>query len=191
MKKIFIFTLLIASIFIGTYSFGAEAETEEGVDTSFRLYSTDFSEGEKIPAQNTCEGNEQSPEMEWDNVPEGTQSFALIMEDPEAPYGVGIHWVVYDLKADRRRLKGGAGNEFGYARPLHTLTQGLTDFGNNRYGGPCPPKRSGYHNYVFTLYALDIPTLGLKDGASKKAVLEAMEGHIIKEARLTGIHRRR
>lgn len=147
-----------------------------------RFESRAFQPGRPIPAEHACDGPNVSPELHWQDVPAGTESLALVCDDPDAPRRVWAHWVLYDLPADVSGLP-------ERVHPAPTLptggTQGRNDFGELGYGGPCPP--SGTHRYVFKLYALD-RRLGLAPGASKQQVLSAMRGHVLAEAELTGTY---
>jgi Raf kinase inhibitor-like YbhB/YbcL family protein len=117
---------------------------------AFNLTSTAFEYGEKIPVKHTCKGEDVPPPLKWDEVPKGTVSFALILEDPDAPGGVFLHWIVYDLPADCRELDGVIPVE---KHLKNGAIQGKNDFGKTGYGGPCPPKGET-HRYFFRLFAL-------------------------------------
>ena len=149
----------------------------------FRIESTDFREGEPIPKKFTCEGEDLSPHLKWTSPPEGTKSYILIVEDPDAPMGTFVHWILYDISSSLHELSRGAGSG---KTVKGGMKQGLTDFGHAGYGGPCPPKGHGPHRYNFILKALDIPSLGLPDGARKSDLERATFGHILAEARITG-----
>ena len=144
-----------------------------------------FQEGEGIPAKYSCEGQDISPPLAWGEPPAGTNSFALIVDDPDAPGRVFTHWALFNLPADSRELP-----EAVPAQPQLSsgALQGKNDFGKTGYGGPCPPPGRP-HRYQFTLYALD-QLLDLKSGASKQQVLEAMQGHILGQGQLTGTYQR-
>ena len=142
--------------------------------TPFELTSTAFAEGKPIPVRYSCDGEDISPPLAWSDPPAGTQSLALIMDDPDAPIGTWDHWVVFNLPANMRELP---------EATSVAATTGKNSWGRNDYGGPCPP--GGTHRYFFKLYALDT-TLGLDESANKKQVLSAMEGHILAEAELMG-----
>lgn len=158
-----------------------------------KLSSPAFSANGLIPPIYTCDFHQGSgarnhqdisPALNWDDPPAGTQSFALICDDPDAPGKTWVHWVLYDLPATSRELPESV-------PPTATLANGgvhgVNDFGNLGYGGPCPP--SGTHRYFFKLYALD-QKLGLKPGATKGELLTAMEGHILAVAELMGRYAR-
>ena len=152
---------------------------------SFRLTSVTFHEGEGIPSDYTCEGADVSPPLTWSKPPEGTKSFVLISEDPDAPMGTWVHWVVYNLPASTQTLP----EAFPIDGRLSDGTcQGTTSFGRTGYGGPCPP--SGTHRYIFTLYALDT-VLSLTPGVMKAQLEEAMHGHVLGETHLMGTYRRK
>lgn len=142
-----------------------------------QLTSTAFSEGESIPARYTCDGDDISPPLDLDGLPAGTQTLALVMDDPDAPRGVWDHWVAFDI-APRTEIPENVG-------PLGV--GGANSWGRTGYGGPCPP--SGTHRYYFTVYAADAQ-LTLGPGATKADVLEALEGHIVAQATLMGTYTR-
>jgi Raf kinase inhibitor-like YbhB/YbcL family protein len=148
------------------------------------ITSTTFKHGARIPAKYTCDGVDVSPPLQWDNAPAGTKSVALICDDPDAPMGTWVHWVIYDIPASITNLP-------EKIPPLKELAngakQGMNDFRAIGYGGPCPP--SGEHRYFFKIYALDGPT-GLRPGATKAQLLSAMQGHILGEAHLMGKYKR-
>jgi Raf kinase inhibitor-like YbhB/YbcL family protein len=154
-----------------------------GVVMGFTLKSADFREGDRIPEVYTCEGRDTSPELNWEDPPEGTQGYVLVTEDPDAPGGTFIHWVLFDIPASARNLAGGAGDR---PDPAGALKHGRTSFGRAGYGGPCPPRGHGTHRYIFILKALDIKTLGLRQGAGKADVDRAIQGHVLGEARVMG-----
>ncbi|ALF52098.1 phosphatidylethanolamine-binding protein [Nostoc piscinale CENA21] len=148
---------------------------------SMKLASTAFNANAFIPAKYTCDGNDISPPLAWEDVPKDTQSIALIVDDPDAPGGTFVHWVFYDLPATVSQL-----TEKITSQNLPGI-QGKNDFGKLGYGGPCPP--NGTHRYFFKLYALD-KKLGLAPGATKEQVLTAMKGHVLAEAELIGKYSR-
>lgn len=150
------------------------------------LTSPAFEEGGTIPARHTCDGEDLSPPLRWSGVPEGARSLALIVDDPDAPAGTWVHWVLYGVGPDRDELPEGVpAAETG----PDGARQGRNDFQRLGYGGPCPPP-NGAHRYRFKLYALDADP-ELEPGATKKKLLDAIEGRVLAEARLTGEYRRR
>ena len=144
-----------------------------------------FQEGGKIPNKYTCEGQDVSPALTWGEPPVGTQSFVLVVDDPDAPGGVFTHWVLFNLPADSLELREAVPAQ---AQLPNGSLQGKNDFGKIGYGGPCPPPGRP-HRYQFTLYALD-KLLNLKGAASKKQVMDAMQGHILAQGQLTGTYER-
>jgi len=147
---------------------------------AFTLTSTAFRDGAAIPVKHTCDGVDASPQLAWSDPPAGTRSFALIADDPDAPAGSWVHWVVYNLPAAVAELPENVAKV--EALDLGGARQGRNDFRRPGYGGPCPPPGPA-HRYFFTLYALDTP-LTLKAGAQRKDVETAMEGHVLGSAQL-------
>jgi Raf kinase inhibitor-like YbhB/YbcL family protein len=152
-----------------------------GAAIALTLTSSAFKQGESIPTQFTCDGVDHSPALSWTNAPANTQSFALIMDDPDAPMGTWDHWILYNIPATTTSL----------AENIQTLPTG-TQIGSNswkrsQYNGPCPPDRE--HRYFFKLYALDT-TLKLPDGASKADVQAAMNAYVLGTAELMGKYNR-
>jgi Raf kinase inhibitor-like YbhB/YbcL family protein len=145
---------------------------------AFQLFSNAFTEGGWIPELHSCHGADLSPSLEWSGAPAETLSFALILEDPDAPGGMWCHWLLYDLGA---KLKGLAQ---GY-KPGSLGTSGSNDFGKPGYGGPCPPKGNP-HRYFFKLQALNVHTLGLPAGIKRAELLKALQGHVLAEAQYMG-----
>jgi Raf kinase inhibitor-like YbhB/YbcL family protein len=149
------------------------------------LYCPDFDHGECIPVKHTCDGANVSPRLQWTAVPSGTKSFALICDDPDAPMGTQVHWLLYDVPATRRELPehlSASGMLSGRVK------QGITDFGCSGYRGPCP-SRGKLHRYIFKLFALDTQ-LALKPGATKAELLNAMKDHDLGDASLMGVYER-
>lgn len=150
------------------------------------ITTTSFPAEGMIPAKYTCEGANVSPALSWTGVPAGAKTLALICDDPDAPGGNWVHWVLFNLPAAASGLaeKVDTGPTLpGGAR------QGMNDFGKTGYGGPCPPPGKAHH-YFFKLYALDI-RLRLKAGATKKDLLQAMDGHVIADGLLMGKYQRK
>ncbi len=150
-----------------------------------KVLSSAFQEGGMIPADYTCDGRNISPPLSWSGIPEKVVTLALICDDPDAPVGTWVHWVLYNLPASVKELPAGIPPE---GKPTSGAVQGKNDFRKPGYGGPCPP--GGTHRYYFKLYALD-KALDLKPGATKKELLKAMEGHILAEGQLMGRYKRR
>ena len=151
------------------------------------LTSPAFEQNGQIPSKYTCEGDDISPPLAWDVVPEGTKSLVLIINDPDAPdpkapQRVWVHWVVYNIPAD---VKGLPENASKAGLPQGTVV-GLNDFKTTGYGGPCPP--IGRHRYFHKLYALDI-ALGLK-GGTQSQIEQAMKGHVLANAELIGTYQK-
>lgn len=152
----------------------------------FELTSTAFTQGEAIPVKYSCDGDDVSPPLAWGDPPEGTQSLALIMDDPDAPVGTWDHWILFNIPADRYGLEEnlpitGKNQEPG------SIFVGNNSWGRADYGGPCPP--GGTHRYFFKLYALDT-TISLLPGVRKDELLNAMDGHILAEIELMGTYTR-
>jgi Raf kinase inhibitor-like YbhB/YbcL family protein len=161
-------------------------ETSGGLPMTLHLTSTAFAEGQPIPEKHTCDGRDSSPPLHWSGLPTGSRSLALIVDDPDAPVGTWVHWVLYGLAPD---LEGLPENVDKSQYVLRGARQGLNDFRRLGYGGPCPPPGKP-HRYFFKLYALDAE-LDLKPGATKKELLRAMEGHILATGQLMGTYARR
>jgi Raf kinase inhibitor-like YbhB/YbcL family protein len=145
------------------------------------LTSPAFQAGGTIPKQFTCDGADVSPALSWLEPPGGTQSFSLIVDDPDAPAGTWVHWVLYNLPSSTRSLPEGMDKERERADGSR---QGRNDFGKIGYNGPCPPKGPA-HRYFFKLYALD-SKLELKPGATKADLERAMKGHVLGHAEVVG-----
>ena len=150
---------------------------------AFRLTSPVFADGAAIPTRHTCDGENRSPMLTWSDPPGGTRSFALLVDDPDAPAGTFTHWVLYDIPADVRELS----ENVPEATPG---VSGRNSFLEMGYGGPCPPPRDEAHRYQFVLHALDTESLGLSKGASREEVEARMSGHVLATARLVGSYRR-
>ena len=150
-----------------------------------QLTSTAFASGALMPAQQTCDGKDLSPDLTWQGIPAETQSIVIVAEDPDAPFKPFTHWVLYDLPPKTRQLPAGLPPQ-----PFVTLGggHGKNDFGRYGYGGPCPP--NGTHRYVFKLYALD-KLLDLPAGATKAEVLAAIAGHVKATGELMGTYTRK
>ncbi len=177
MKGIFMIILwLLLLLSMGGNIMGKE-------NNGFKLRSSVFVDGQAIPKKFTCQGESKgitSPDLQWSGTPKNTTSFALIVDDPDAPHGnvePFVHWVLFNIPATTTEFKE------GQAQGIN----GTTSFGHKKYGGPCPP--SGNHRYFFKLYALDTK-LDLSEGATKAQVLSAMQGHILGQATLMGTYQK-
>jgi len=168
MKKAIFFLLMVS---IGVNVFALE------------IKSNAFQNKGYIPAKHTCDAQDLSPALIWSDIPLNTKSFVLVCDDPDAPFGVWVHWVIFNIPADIDELK-----ENISERELASLgiIRGRNSFKQLRYRGPCPP-RGKPHRYFFKLYALDA-TLSLREGATKEQVTEAMKGHILAEAKTIGLY---
>jgi Raf kinase inhibitor-like YbhB/YbcL family protein len=163
-------------------SVGAESPRKD----QMQLTSTAFTEGSAIPAKYTCDGKNVSPPLKWTGVPAGTKSLVLIVDDPDAPVGTWVHWVLYDLPVTATELAEDMPKSQFVAGGAK---QGLNDFRHLGYGGPCPPHGKA-HWYFFKLYALEV-VLDLKPGLTKKDLERAMEKHILAQGQLMGTYQRK
>ena len=184
-RQVALWMTLLTIIAVGATSCTvSEPELPDEGEMTLSLSSPAFQEGEDIPITYTCDGQDVSPPLTWGEPPSETQSFALIMDDPDAPGGVFTHWLLFNLPADSRELL--------EAVPPNELAngalQGKNDFGTIGYGGPCPPPGPAHH-YRFTIYALD-QALDLMTDASRKQVIDAITGHILARGQLTGMYQR-
>jgi len=149
-----------------------------------QIMSAAFKDGGEIPERYTCDGENVSPPLEWVSVPEETLSFAIVCDDPDAPMGTWVHWVVFNVPGDVMQLPENVPPE----RELSIgAIQGMNDFKKIGYDGPCPP--SGTHRYFFKIYALDTK-LDLPSGATKTHLMLSLEEHVLEEAHLMGTYRR-
>lgn len=153
---------------------------------TFELRSSAFSGGGNIPAPYTCDGKDLSPPLRWTDPPAGTKSFALIVDDPDAPAGTWVHWVLYTIPETKRELPEGVPRDETVAG---VGTQGTNDFRKIGYGGPCPPSGAA-HRYFFRLYALDTSP-ALAPRKTKAEALKAIEGHVLGQAEVMGRYKRR
>lgn len=155
--------------------------TENGIAGQLNLTSDAFQEGQPIPTEYSCEGANRSPALKWDEPPAGTRSFALVIDDPDAPSGIFRHWGTYDIPASARSIGSGQ----------HVGTEVKNDGGKPGYAGPCPPKGSGVHHYHFRVLALDTGRLGLSPGANVADVEAEASKHVLAKGELTGTYERR
>jgi Raf kinase inhibitor-like YbhB/YbcL family protein len=175
MKMRYCFLLVFVLLFASNGT-SREVTKMEG----FRLSSHAFGENGHIPEKYTCDGNNISPPLLIENVPTNAKSLSLIVDDPDAPAGTWVHWVLWNVRSDAKDI-----NE--NAVPVNTV-QGLNDFGKHSYGGPCPPR--GTHRYFFKLYALDT-ILSLGPDSRKSDLERAMKGHVIAHCQTIGLYQRR
>lgn len=158
-----------------------EGAVENATLTKLTLTSDAFQDGQPIPAQFTCDGADQTPALRWSDPPSGTKSFALVIDDPDAPSGTFRHWGVFDIPASARSIDGS-----------HRIgTEVNNDFGKSGYGGPCPPKGHGPHHYHFKLFALNVDRLGVPSNAKVADVENAARQHAIAEGELVGTYERK
>jgi Raf kinase inhibitor-like YbhB/YbcL family protein len=150
-----------------------------------KLVSAAFTEGQPIPVIHSCDGGNRSPPLVWSEIPVTTRSFALIVDDPDAPRGTWIHWVLFNLPADAVELSPGVPSS---PELKSGARQGVNDSGDVGYGGPCPP-RGAPHRYFFRLYALDC-VLNLSPGVNRSDVDQAMAGHVLADCVLMGTYQR-
>ena len=149
------------------------------------ITSPAFSGNSYIPDKYTCASFDFSPALAWNGVPRGTKSFALICDDPDAPFGTWIHWIIFNIPGNARNLEE---NISKISQMDNGIGQGINSFGDFGYGGPCPPPGKP-HRYFFKLYALD-KRLDVRRKVTEKALLSAMEGHILEQAQIIGLYRR-
>ena len=150
---------------------------------SMQISSSAFSAGDTIPQKFTCDGPDVSPKLTWNDPPANTKSFALIMDDPDAPAGTWNHWLLWDVPAHMHSLP----EEF---RSGSVGSSGKNDFGRLGYGGPCPPRGHGMHRYRFTLHAVDRPVLGLPPGAKRPDLDRALKGRVLERTQYLGRYAR-
>ena len=183
-KRIFYMLILFIFLCLVQGSNEVYSKMKGGKKMAITITSSAFTEGGMIPRQYTCDGEDISPPLAWTGVPEGTKSIALICDDPDAPVGTWVHWVLFNIPPSTKDLPASV-------PPKETLDNGAkhgtNDFRKLSYGGPCPP--GGTHRYYFKLYALDaeIPS---EAGITKAQLLKEMEGHILAEGQLLGRYKR-
>ncbi len=174
--------LAVPALLAGLSGCVGDAPAEEPVGATLTVTSTAFVQDGGIPARYSCDGDDISPPISWAGAPEGTQSFVLICDDPDAVIGTWVHWVMFNIPGDVTGLPEDVPDDETLS---NGALQGESSWSRIGYGGPCPP--TGKHHYVFTVYALDT-MLPLDAGASKTRVLNAAEGHIVAKGELIGIY---
>ena len=184
MQKRGLLVVLTLAVLLAT----SRAERKEASMAEFKLSSPGFRHNQPVPAKFTCEGQDVSPTLKWEGAPAGTKSFALICDDPDAPAGTWVHWVIWGIPATATGLPENV------ARTESVTALGGTKQGENSasrlgYGGPCPPPGHGVHHYHFKVYALDMEP-ALKPRATKHQLEEAMRGHVLAMAELVGTYQR-
>ncbi len=186
-QRLFIFVIVFC---MGSYYWAQGAKPQkEGVNMpstveTIELKSSAFKPGEMIPKKYTCDAEDISPQISWSKIPGETKELALICDDPDAPMGIWVHWVIYGIPPATNNLSENVPKK----DTIMGFHQGKNSFGKIGYGGPCPPPGST-HRYVFKLYALNV-TLALKPGASKSDLVKAMDGHILAQGELIGLYGR-
>lgn len=180
-----VFYLFVSTILFFSLACNNQSSLKKKGEAIMKISSDAFSEGEMIPSKYTCDDDDISPALKWEDVPEGTKSLALIADDPDAPMGTWVHWVVYSIDPSINSFKENIPAD-GVLQ--NGVKQGKNDFGSIGYGGPCPP--GGTHRYFFKLYALDIQ-LNEKEGLTKAELLKLIDGHILAEAKLMGKYSRK
>jgi Raf kinase inhibitor-like YbhB/YbcL family protein len=177
MKHKLIYFLPLLIVF---FLFSEGLSKEEGKMDQLKIASPAFKDNGSIPRQYTCDGKDMNPPLIIENVPKEAKSLALIVDDPDAPVGLWVHWVMWNIDPKTKEIKENS-------VPKGAI-QGINDFGKNNYGGPCPP--SGTHRYFFKLYALDT-TLNISPSSAKANLEKAMKGHILAQAQIIGLYKKR
>lgn len=177
MKYKLIYFLPLLIVF---FLFSEGLSKEEGKMDQLKIASSAFKDNGSIPRQYTCDGKDMNPPLLMENVPKEAKSLALIVDDPDAPVGLWVHWVMWNIDPKTKEIKENS-------VPKGAI-QGINDFRKNNYGGPCPP--SGTHRYFFKLYALDT-TLNISPNSTKADLEKAMKGHILAQAQIIGLYKKR
>jgi Raf kinase inhibitor-like YbhB/YbcL family protein len=179
-----VYIIALVLLFLSALFLCNNTQSIGGHIMEIKITSSAFLEGGMIPKRYTCDGEDISPPLKWTSPPEGTKSIAFISDDPDAPMGTWVHWVIYNIPPDVTELSENI-------PPDSTLpngaSQGINDFRRIGYGGPCPP--GGTHRYYFKVYALDTKLI-FKSPPTKKDLLKAMEGHILGQGQLMGKYKR-
>jgi len=180
-----IFPILFFLLLAALIASGAHGQAKGASAMTFTLLSADFPNGAEIPKPFTCSGEDRSPALAWKDAPPGTKSFALIADDPDAPGGTWVHWVIFNIPGTANGLQGGVEKK---EQLSDGTRQGRNDFPKIGYNGPCPPPGKP-HRYFFKLYALD-GALNLASGASKADLEQAIKGHVLGQTEWMGTFRR-
>jgi Raf kinase inhibitor-like YbhB/YbcL family protein len=184
MNRHLLLIVIVSLFFIPLHNETSAQIKGKGSDIVISLKSPAFEAGKMIPDVYTCKGKNISPPLTWSNIPKETKSICIICDDPDAPVGIWVHWVIYNIPGDAKGLSEG----MPCKETLKDGTvQGRNDFYKTGYGGPCPP--FGNHRYFFKIYALDT-RLDLKPGVNKKCLLKAMEGHVLGQGQLMGRYKK-
>jgi len=181
-------TMIRATVAALAISVVATAAEQEAAMAQFSLSSPSFRNNQPMPAKHSCEGADASPALKWEGAPASTKSYALICDDPDAPGGTWVHWIIYGIPASVTELPENIAKTES-VDALGNAKQGMSSFGRVGYGGPCPPRGHGVHHYHFRLYALDTD-LNLTGRASRHQLEAAMKGHVIARTELVGTYRR-
>ena len=181
-RSCFMVSIMVFALFAQCGKEGNSQVSGGSVMGSIHVTSTAFGEGAMIPKKYTCDGQDVSPQVAWSGVPSGTRSIALLCDDPDAPVGDWVHWIVFNMPPATKELAEGV-----RALPAGSK-KGTNDFRKLDYGGPCPP--GGTHRYYFKIFALD-EQLSLAEGATKAQLLKAMEGHVLEQGALMGRYSRK
>lgn len=171
--------LIVISLTFGAWFLTAQRSDQDSSKPSgtMKITSSAFKREESIPSKYTCTGEDVNPPLRFEEIPEEAASLALVVDDPDAPAGTWIHWTLWNLSPETKKIEEDSVSQ--------EAVQGTTDFGEKGYGGPCPP--SGEHRYRFKIFALD-KELNLKSGAEKEELDRAMEDHIIEKDELMGVY---
>jgi len=173
------YKLLIIPLMVLVLLFSGSLVKEVSATAALQITSTAFQNNGHIPRQYTCDGKDINPPLMIANCPQGTRSIALICDDPDAPVGIWVHWVIWNIDPGVKEIKENTVPQ--------GAVEGMNDFRKHAYGGPCPP--SGTHRYFFKVYALDT-MLNISPNASKADLEKAMKGHILGEGQLIGLYKR-
>lgn len=183
------FLLAVASAFFVCCMMMSFNKTDQGGGDSMQkiiVRSDDFTDGQRLSIDQSCEGKNVSPHLSWDNDITRVKSFSIVCDDPDAPAKTWVHWVIFNIPASTNSLPAAVSTD---AQLPSGARQGVTDFGTTGFGGVCPPKGHGTHHYFFKIYALDT-ILDLQSGCSKADLETAMQGHILAMGQLVGTYSR-